>query len=497
MPINFIPNDPSAGSTAPALRVQPKHANRPASRASFTFSNTFNEGKFAPGTQGFLYWQCREAALGALDAYELVAGNLTRWQGNRRTLPIRQDAGVDLNAYYDRSSFSFFHRAIGGTPFFSGASTDVVAHEVGHGLLDKIRPDLWDAPYLETGAFHEAFGDCMAVLTGLADRDTRRKLLAATTTLKKKNFLESTAENLSEGIRRLDPSHNAAEPRHAYNSFQFQIPETLPFDGGPGELINEVHSFGMLFSGCIYDLIAAIFASRTNRTEASLLTSAKTAGSLLIAGATSAIITPRFFQSVGRAMVLADEEQNAGDNRDRIRGAFERHGIMLGANALLAPTAVLEGGAPRLGRTPTVAPATRRDLATRLGVRPGARASLSVTEMLGRRFAHVVHTQDVPLGAIDKRLRGVSMPLAIPVIVGESGGRAAVIGPMPEVISAEREVQSFAASLLQHGQIETATARSVAAVASRGRRAAAQPTHRVTSAGGKKVLVRVRFQCGC
>lgn len=495
MPINFIPNDPSAGTTAPPLRVQPKHANRPASRATVTFARTFNEARFAPGTQGFLYWQCRESALAALDAYEMAAGNFTRWQGNRRTLPIRQDAGVDINAYYDRSSFSFFHRSIAGTTFFSGASTDVVAHEVGHGLLDKLRPDLWDAPYLETGAFHEAFGDCMAVLTALADRDTRQKLLAATTTLKKKNFLESTAENLSEGIRRLDPTHNAAEPRHAYNNFEFQIPETLPFDGGPGELINEVHSFGMLFSGCFYDLIAAIFASQTNKTQASLLASAKTAGSLLVAGASTALITPRFFQSVGRAMVLADEEQNDGDNRDRIRRAFERHGIMLGANALLAPTALLEGSAPRVGRATSIGAATRRDLAARLGVRSTARTSLGVTELVGRRFARVVHSRDVALGGIDSRLRGVSMPAPIPVLVGESGGRAAVIGPMPEVISTEREVQSFAASLLRHGQIEMEPTRSLSATAARRRNERSLPTHRISSIGRKKVLVRVRFQC--
>src|SRR4029453_18154389 len=136
---------------------------------------------------------------------------------------------------------------------------------------DAIRPDLWDAAFLEAGAFHEAFGDCIAVLTALHDRDTRKKLLGVTKTLKKKNFLESTAEDLSEGIRRLQPTHNAAEPRHAFNKFKFQIPETLPLNGGPGALINEVHSFGMLFSGCFYDLIAGIFASQTNKTEASLL----------------------------------------------------------------------------------------------------------------------------------------------------------------------------------------------------------------------------------
>ena len=350
MSINFIPNDPLAGSSAPGKRVQTKRKNRPATRASFTFSNTAPEGTFGIGTAEFLFWQCREGGLAALEAWETFAGTLTRWQGNRKKLPLLQDVGVDVNAFYDRASFSFFHRTIGPKTFFSGASTDVVSHEVGHGLLDSIRPDLWDVPFLEAGAFHEAFGDCTAILTALNDPDTRKKLLAATTTLRKKNFVESTAEELSDGIRRLMPTHNAAEPRHAFNTFQFQIPETLPDDGGPGKLIDEVHSFGMLFSGCFYDLVAAFFADQTAKTEAKLLASAKTAGALLVEGARTAAITPRFFQSVGRSMVLADEQLNGGANRDRIRAAFQRHKIMLGANALLAPAAALAGAAPGLGR---------------------------------------------------------------------------------------------------------------------------------------------------
>jgi len=76
MPINFIPNDPSAAGSAPAIRVQPKRPNRPAGRAGFTFSSTVPEGTFAPGTPRFLFWQCREGALAAVDAWESVAGNL-------------------------------------------------------------------------------------------------------------------------------------------------------------------------------------------------------------------------------------------------------------------------------------------------------------------------------------------------------------------------------------------------------------------------------------
>ena len=506
MSINFIPNDPLAGSTAPAMRVQATRPNRPSSRAGFTLSNAQPEGTQPPGTPGFLFWQCRETGLAALEAWESFAGNLTRWQGNRKKLPLLQDKGVDVNAFYDRFSFSFFHRQIQGDVVFSGASTDVVAHEVGHGLLDAIRPELWDAPFLETGAFHEAFGDCVAILTALNDRDTRAKLLAVTTTLKKRNFVESTAEQLSDAIRRLAPMHNAAEPRHAFNTFQFVIPETLPDNGGPGALINEVHSFGMLFSGCFYDLIAAVFADQSAKTEAKLLAAAKTAGALLVAGARTAVITPRFFQSVGRAMVLADDQANGGANRDRIRAAFENHNTMLGANALLAPSAALAGPA-RTGRgAMALGPATRRDLMARLGAKPGTKLSVDTVEMGGQRFTRAVHKQKVALSSLDSRLKGVTIETAVPVMVGESRGRAAVMGALPEPMSTEREVHAFVESLLNHGQIEFAAPKTAAAAksamgarataAADKRKLVARETHRVKTVGGKKVLQRVRFCCG-
>jgi len=504
MAINFIPNDPSAKELS-TPRAQAKRKNRPAGRAGFTFADPPAEGRFEPGTTEFLFWQTREAALAAVEAWEQVAGTLKAWQGNRKRLPLLRDEGSTLNAFYDRSTFSFFHRQFEDTTFFSGASTDVVAHEVGHGLLDSLRPDLWDAAFLEAGAFHEAFGDCIAILTALHDRETRVDLLAATKTLKKANFVESTSEDLAFAIRRVQANHNAAEPRHAFNDFRFQIPETLSLDGGPGALINEVHSFGMLFSGCFYDLIAGLFAAQPNKTEASLLKAAQTAGTLLIRGAAAAVVTPRFFQSVGRAMVLADDQINGSANRERIRQAFEGHNIMLGANALLAPSALLAGRAPTVHGGASLGKAARRDLAARLGVSPQAKVHVASVDVGGQRFASVVHSKRVALDDVDPRLRGVVMETAVPVIVGASGGRAAVMGAMPEPTSTEREVQAFVRSLIGHGQVEmpggtpspAAAARGPAA-ATRSRRGRATPevvreTHRVV---GKR-LVRVRFACGC
>ena len=63
MSINFIPNDPQADSSAPAMRVQAKRPNRPSSRSGLNFTDVATEGTFNPGGPEFLFWQCREAAL--------------------------------------------------------------------------------------------------------------------------------------------------------------------------------------------------------------------------------------------------------------------------------------------------------------------------------------------------------------------------------------------------------------------------------------------------
>jgi hypothetical protein len=460
-----------------------------------------------------MFWQCREGALAALEAWEASAGPHKKWQGNRKKLALLQDAGEDLNAFYDRQSFSFFHQTVGNATFFSGASTDVVAHELGHGLLDSVRPDFFDVNFLEVGAFHEAFGDCMAILTSLADTESRKKLLDVTTTLKKKNFVESTAEDLSEGIRRLVPNHNAAEPRHALNKFQFQLPESLPVDGGPGELINEVHSFGMLFSGCFWDLIANMFAAAGSQSEATLRNVARSAGAILIEGTKAAVVTPRFVQSVGRAMVLADQSLNGGANRDHIRNAFQAHAILLGSNAMMAPAMTLGAAAPKGA---TLSAGARKALLDRLGREPSARLSVAAADVFGTHVVKAVRTREVPLAAVDKSLKGVVATAHEPVMIGQSGGRAAVMGALPNPIDTELEVQTFVKSLLEHNQIEfaptsTTAKKSAAAKKSATKKAPTKrslvasldgradvPTHVIRSVGGKRVLERIRFRCfGC
>ncbi|MDQ2856931.1 MAG: M36 family metallopeptidase [Acidobacteriota bacterium] len=507
MPINFIPNDPLAGSTSPMRQVTAR-PDRAANRAGFNFVNAVPQGLFNPGTPGFLFWQCREAALAAIETWESINGNLLRWgraTPNATRLNLKQDDGDDLNAFYDGQSLSFFHHTTGTKTTFSAASTDVVAHEAGHGLLDSVRPPLFDSAITEHGAFHEAFGDCMALLTGFSDQKTRQAVLAASPNLGQANFLEATAEDLSDAVKRaLGPTHPAAAPRHALNNFRFQLPTTLPTTGGPAVLTREIHSFGRVFSGCFYDTVRNIFNSLPNRNEAALLKAAQTAGKLLIAGAKNAPMTARFFQAVGRAMVLEDQAKNNGANRQAITDAFTRHNIALGSNAMLEPRATLAGAAPKMsGAKGILSAATVKDLRNRIEAKPGSKIVMGMLEIGGEKVAEAVHQRPVSLTGLDSRLKGVVAMAAEPVLVKSAGGMSALVSALPDPSTSEDEVQAFVETLLAHNRIAfdgkdtkppKRRAGALGMVAARDE-LLQLPTHKITTSGGKKVLKRIRYLC--
>lgn len=504
MPINYIPNDPLAAGSPPSRQIAPR-PNRPSGRAGFTFSGQVSEGLFNPGTPGFLFWQCREAALAAVEVWEDLNGNLMKWAPavpNPKKLSLIPNDGVDLNAFYDRISLSFFESTAGAKTTFSGASTDVVAHEAGHAFLDSIRPDLWDSNFTESNAFHEAFGDCVAILTALFDKETRKALLAATADLSKPNFVEATAEDLSDGVRlQIGPNHAAALPRRALNDFKWQIPATLPSSGGPAVLSSEVHSLGRIFSGCFYDVIRNIFNALPTRNEAALLTAARTAGKLLIEGAKNAPDTPRFFQAVGRAMALADQAQNGGANNAHIGAAFGRHSISLGSSAMLAPRAVLAGSGPKR-KGAILSAATRGDIKSRIGADSKSRLAVSMTafDLDGEPVAEAMHRREISLTGV---LEGVVCGASEPTLVSNVAGRAAIVSAIPDSYATADEVHDYVKGLLTNKQISLDTVKTKAkkgvlgAAPAKAKASATAVTHAIKSRGGKKVLERVKFSCGC
>jgi fungalysin metallopeptidase (M36) len=504
MPINFIPNDPLAG-TGPVMRRKTARPNRAAGVAGFSYITGPAAGLYTPGTADFLFWQAREAALAAVQTYEdLSRQKVKEWARSspRQKLDLLPDEGTDLNAYYNGQSLSFFEYQTGNKTTYSGASTDVVAHEAGHALLDQARPDLWFSNYPETNAFHEAFGDMMALLTAFSDRKTRD---AVRKDMRKSNFVEATAEDLSDGVlRKLGASHPAAKPRHARNNFRWALPSTLPTSGSPSVLSAEIHSFARVFTGCFYDTILNILRDTIGAgkapSQAQLRQAVRTAGSLVIRGAAEAPESARFFQSVGRTMILADEAMNGGANRTAIHDAFDRHGIALGSSAMLAPTAALAGKAPstRRGARQPLGSAALADLRGRLGADPKAKMVVRTGVIGGQPVVRATHMREVPLGQIDSKLKGVVAIVPEPILVGSANRTAAILGELPESTASTNEVATFVQTLLDSNRIafDRESARRGIKSAIAGDDRTRLPTHAVRETGGRKVLERVRFACG-
>jgi hypothetical protein len=488
------------------MRNKTPLADRKKGEAGFNFVSASPAALFVPGTADFLFWQSREAALTAIRMWETLNGALKQWgpeTTNPDKLDLLPDADDDLNAFYDRQSLSFFHHTIGAETFFSGASTDVVAHESGHAFLDTLRPELFGTNITEHGAFHEAFGDCTALLTALFDQGTRQALLAASSNLGSPNFVESLSEELSSAVKKArGPSHPAAEPRHALNDFKFQLPTTLPRTGPPALLTSEIHSFGRVFVGCFYDMIRNIFGKARTQNEATLVATAETAGKLLIAGAQQAAISPRFFQSVGRAIVLADQTANGGDNHQAISDAFAAHGILLGSMSALMPRASLAGPAPKRQSKMsflTVAPETLKDIRKRIEAPAKSRFSFQALKLGDEKVVEATHHREVPLDRLAKELRGVVAYAPEPVLVGGVNKAAALFNMLPDPSTTEDEVHSFVETLLSNNNISLesnrSTAKAIPDTGTRRGRISKYPTHVIVVAKGKKVLTRVRYVC--
>jgi hypothetical protein len=298
-------------------------------------------------------------------------------------------------------------------------------------------------------------------------------------------------------VRRvLGAAHPAAKPRQALNTFKWQLPETMPSWGGPDDMIAEVHSIARIITGCFYDLLRLMFAKSGSSTPDQLWSTTCAAGKLFHRAAKDAPALPRFFRSVGRALVLADEALNNGDNRDLIGQPFNQHGLALGAQSFLAPEIALAGEPPVIDLprgVATVGPSTLRDLRHRVGASAHAMANVDLRRLGDTPVANVAIRQEVPLDTVDKRLRGVVASAHTVALVGESGRSAALLfAPRPGVPT--DEVLGFVQSLVSHDQVAfDSQQKRRGAAATRPR--AGGPTHAIRSRGNKKELYRVRFAC--
>lgn len=497
--VAFIPNDPMAVGGPPTREVPA--STQPHASAGFDIQPSADAGIYPRLTPEFDYWQVRQALISGLKLWRDVDGAYpSTWFGGRQNLPVLTDAGDDLNAFYDRRSLQFFHHTFERHSVHASESVDVVVHEEGHALLDTLRPDFFEVPFIEVGALHEAVGDCIAMLTALRDRSIREAVISATPDLSAKHFVQALAEQLGDAIRR-EYGQGAVDDgalRNALNTFRWSDPTALPPGGPSSQLSGEVHSFSRVFTGAFYDSLRNVYLNGKN-SQATLGRAAKTLGRLLIAGLRAVPATPRTFEGVGRRMVEADIAKNGGANAAAIRAAFQAHGMAL-------PAPVAEMALPVRRRTRGGA---SEELREALAVPSGTRLNFTraVSDVHGE-IAHVVAFR--PMQLTEGELTGIQ--LMVPAVAAvRTRGRSVtgVLGPaQPASAEVEREARAFARALLANGDVRSTPAETAVAPRRRTRGAARvgifrapprpsyaplPPTHEVRLVDGQPTLTRVGF----
>lgn len=499
MTIRFIPNDPFVVADLPERRKKPR-VNPPDGRATFAYVDPAAEGVYDVGSPQFLFWQCRESALAALQVWSKISTPIAQWQGKQQQITLNHAAGLGLNAEYTRKSLSFQQWVAEDRTIQTAASTDAVAHEVGHAVLDSIHPELWDSTFVEVAAFHEAFADCLALLVGLFDKPTRVALLDGGSRLREANFLESVAEELADGVLRETNRFNPqSEPRHALNNFRWRrLRYVLKKTNSPSILTTEAHSFSRIFTGCFYDTIVGLFEVRADQSEQGLLAAARIAGRLLAAAVGTRPHGRRFFQAVGQSMMLADAVFYNCMYDTVIREAFGRHGIKVTSDSMLAPTSALDGPSPRFLADGTVArlsAGARRHFLKKIGEPAGCRLKVTPVRLGGRNVAKAEYRREIRLTSVGRGMRGVVARVAESVLLGSHDDRAVILGELPDKAETIAEAEQFVSTLLEHDDLRIPTRKRGQ---SRRRQSGELPstqTHTVRKSRDKRVLTRIRFSC--
>lgn len=319
-------DDPSSGAMASAPR--PDVAKRP---LAYRFPTPAPNPDPDPDTAAFRYWTAAEALRRGSDFWgpKIKSGD---WQVGPM-LAVLLDEGEDLNAYYDRQSLTFFHGPSPSGTVYSGASPDIVCHELGHAILDTIKPQLWDAASLEAAAFHESFGDQCAILCALQLPSLRTAILKDTGgRLYRNSRLSRVAEQLGAAIRARRP--DAVDPdclRNAVNSFSYIDPRTLPSSAPASQLSSESHSFSRVFTGAFFEglagMLAAYAAKANSPTSAELRDVSAHMRDVLVDAIFQAPVVSNFFAQVAAGMIQASASLH-DDYPGALKGAFVRRSIL-------------------------------------------------------------------------------------------------------------------------------------------------------------------------
>jgi hypothetical protein len=344
-------DDPGSG-LQPVERPAPNLAARPLPLTISWRDHAPPADEYPVATSAFRYWTAAEALRRAADFWAgIVPDGTTWWVGG--ALPVGLDEGIDLNANYNRFGLHFYHARVAGSTVYTGESPDVLCHELGHAVLDAVKPQLFHTASVEVAAFHEAFGDISAILSALQLEPVRRTVIEETGGRYQASQVSRLAEQVGAAIRRLRPDAVDTDClRNAVNSFVYKPPAQLPPWGPASILSGEPHSFSRVFTAAFFEALCLMASAREDRlTEATLAEVAADAGRLLLAAVRLSPMPPKLFADVaGRMVSIAHHVDPAYPAL--LRTAFLRRGILSVVTGAHRPTPRTQVGLMRVSTGP-------------------------------------------------------------------------------------------------------------------------------------------------
>jgi hypothetical protein len=223
---------------------------------------------------------------------------------------------------------------VGGS-LYTCDSTDVVAHELGHAILDSFRPETWSAASLEVASMHEAFGDFIAMMHVLSYDEIVNFIVNETQgDLRKNNVASQLAEEFGAAVYKLSDPKEGRSPnalRSAINDFKYVNPGTLPVDAPYSQLAAECHSFGRIFLGALYDILVMIYedVKQSGKTPVDSLKEARnTLLRYMLKSIQNAPLNVKFFNSVSKTLLWADVTLNNRKYHDKIQQILANRNLL-------------------------------------------------------------------------------------------------------------------------------------------------------------------------
>ena len=204
-------------------------------------------------------WAIVERTLALIEDPYLLA-RAVPWASRRGRLVLMPHAFEGKNAFYDPAlgalQFGSFD-ADDGRRIHTCLSHDIVTHELGHAILDGLKPLYNEVTSVQCAGFHEYFGDAVALMSSLATRETARVVTrGGPERLDPHNVVSAIASEFGAAVRNLPTAK--AYLRGAWNRRSMS-----DLRGSSAE-----HDWSEVLTGVYYDLLSHLYPQIRRQLEA-------------------------------------------------------------------------------------------------------------------------------------------------------------------------------------------------------------------------------------